>query len=490
MSSLQQSSIPTRVEAAEELLARRRARLHLADYVSYVKPEYKRSWFSDTVCAALDDFVHEVLAGKRPILVLQSAPQSGKSELVSRKFPAWLMGRFPGLRIGAASYSDELANTMAQDVRRTLASPQHQRLFPLPDVVMDRFAISRIGEFSSPGGTGSYLAVGIGAGLSGRPLDCGIIDDPTKDAQAALSETIKESQWNWYQSVFSTRLSDHSGQLIMATSWAQDDLVGRILNQFRGNPRLKHLRFPAINLPGETGYDPTLPEGSLCPEFRSVDFFLEQKALASAYWWAALYQQNPQPLGGNVFKTEGLRFYAPKDMPKRFDRVVCSWDCTFKDTNGTDFVVGQVWGRLGADAYLLDQMRARMSFRETVDRVIELRQRWPQTTEVLIEDKANGPAVIDVLKSHVPGIIPIEPDGSKLARAHAVTWIWEAGNVKVPYEQITPWMRDWISEVTMFPAAAHDDQVDSMTQALRRLYPLYGRLKIAQSAIDKAMGRG
>ena len=493
MSNLQPLSRPTKAltrhEAAEELLRRRKARARMADYILYVKPEYKRSWFSDAVCDALDDFSVDMLAGRRPILVLQSPPQSGKTELVSRKFPARLMGAFPNLRIGAASYSDELANTIAQDVRRTLSSPQHQRLFDYKDVPKDRYAISRIGEFTAPGGTGSYLGVGIGAGLSGRPLDCGIIDDPTKDAQAALSETIKESQWNWYQSVFSTRLSEKSGQLIMATSWAQDDLVGRILNHYRGNPRLKHLRFPAINRPGETGYDPTLPEGSLCPEFRSMEFFLEQKSLASAYWWAALYQQNPQPLGGNVFKTEGLRFYAPKDMPKRFDRVICSWDCTFKDTDGSDFVVGQVWGRSGANAYLLDQIRARMSFRETVDRVIELRQRWPQTTEILIEDKANGPAVIDVLKSHVPGIIPIETDGSKLARAHAVTWIWEAGNVLLPYEQITPWMREYISEITMFPAAAHDDQVDAMTMALRRLYPLYGKLKISQSAIDKAMGR-
>ena len=478
----------SKVEAARALARRRSARSGLAAYICFVKPDYHRSWFSDTVCSALDLFLEDVLAGKRPILVLQSPPQSGKSEIVSRKLPPYILSKYPDMRLGAASYSDELANTMAQDVRRTLASEEHQRLFPAV-TERDKYAISRIGEFTAPGGKGSYLAVGVGAGLTGRPLDIGLIDDPTKDAQAALSETIKESQWAWYQSVFSTRLSDRSGQIVMATSWAQDDLVGRILDQFRGNPRLRNLRFPAINAPDETGYDPMLPEGPLCPEFRSLEFFREQKALSSDYWWAALYQQNPKPLGGNVFKNEGLRYCAPKDLPTRFDRVINSWDCTFKDTDGTDFVVGQAWGKLGANAYLLDQIRARMSFSVTAKSVIELRERWPQTSAILIEDKANGPAVIDVLKAQVPGILAIEPDGSKLARAHAVTWIWEAGNVLLPYEQITPWMRGFITEVTMFPAAAHDDQVDAMTQALRYLYPLYGRLKIAQSAIDKAMGR-
>lgn len=474
--------------AASELLSRRRARRALADYIRYVKVDYQSSWFSDTVCSALDQFIADVQAGKRPLLVLQAPPQHGKSEIVSRKLPAYLLGRFPQWRVGAASYSDELANTMAQDVRRTLASQEHQRLFPV-SFERDKFAISRIGEFTAPGGTGSYLSVGVGSGLTGRPLDIGIIDDPTKDAAAALSETIKEGQWAWYQSVFTTRLSEQSGQVIMATSWAQDDLVGRILEQYRGDPRLKHLRFPAINTPDETGYDPLLPSGALCPELRTIEFLREQKSLSSDYWWAALYQQNPQPLGGNVFKHEGLRFYAPKDLPTRFDKIIDSWDCTFKDTDGTDFVVGQAWGKLGANSYLLEQIRARMSFSETVKSVILLRDRWTGTTEILIEDKANGPAVIDVLKAQVPGIIAIEPDGSKLARAHAITWIWEAGNILIPYEQIVSWVRGFITEITMFPAAAHDDQVDAMTQALRRLYPLYGRLQISQAAIDKALGR-
>ena len=480
--------LPTKREAAAELLRRREARRQLAAYINFTSPKYKQSGFSAAVCAALDMFIDDMQACRRPILVLQAPPQHGKSEIVSRKLPAFLLGRFPDWRVGAASYSDELAGAMAQDVRRNLAADEHKRLFPQP-AEKRRYDVNRTGEFTAPGGAGGYLGVGVGAGLTGRPVDIGIIDDPVKNEKEALSPTVKEGHWNWYQTVFTTRLSENSGQIIMATSWAEDDLPARICNHFKGDPRLTVLRFPAINLPGEVGYNPNLPQGPLVPELKSLAFLQEVKSLFSDYWWAALYQQSPRALGGNVFKETGLRYYLPKDLPAKFDKVLASWDCTFKDTDGTDFVVGQVWGKAGANAYLLAQVRARMSFTKTVKEVVALRAAWPRTKEVLIEDKANGPAVIDTLKASVPGIIPIEPDGSKLARAHAVTSYWEAGNVWIPHPDTAPWVKDLVGELTGFPAAANDDQVDALTQALRRLYPLFNKLKITQEAINKAMGR-
>ena len=481
--------LPTKREAAAELLRRREARRQLAAYITYTNPKYKQSGFSAAVCAALDLFLDDVQAGRRPILVLQAPPQHGKSEIVSRKLPAYILGRFPDWRVGGASYSDELANAMAQDVRRNLADDRHRKLFPQP-AEKRRYDVNRIGEFTAPGGSGGYLGVGVGAGLTGRPLDIGIIDDPVKNEKEALSPTVKEGHWNWYQSVFTTRLSENSGQIIMATSWAEDDLPGRVMSHFKGDPRLTVLRFPAINMRGEVGYNPQLPEGPLVPELHSLAKLQETKGLLSDYWWAALYQQNPRPLGGNVFKEDGVRYYLPKDLPAKFDKVLASWDCTFKDTDGTDYVVGQVWGKAGANSYLLAQVRQRMSFTKTVREVVTLREAWPRIREILIEDKANGPAVIDTLKASVPGIIPIEPDGSKLARAHAVSSYWEAGNVWLPHPDIAPWVKDLVAELTTFPASANDDQVDALTQALRRLYPLFNKLKITQEALNKAMGRG
>jgi predicted phage terminase large subunit-like protein len=130
-----------------------------------------------------------------------------------------------------------------------------------------------------------------------------------------------------------------------------------------------------------------------------------------------------------------------------------------------------------------------MSFTKTVGAVEELHIAWPRARKILIEDKANGPAVIDTLKAHVPGIVPVEPDGSKLARAHAVTAYWEAKNIWLPHPDIAPWVKGLVSELTAFPAAANDDQVDALSQALRELYPLVGKMNISRDAISKIAGR-
>ena len=218
----------------------------------------------------------------------------------------------------------------------------------------------------------------------------------------------------------------------------------------------------------------------------------------SDYWWSALYQQNPKPAGGNVFKEIGIQFYFPKDLPDRFDLVIDSWDCTFKDTDGTDFVCGGKWGKRGANAYLLAVRHKRMSFTDTAASVKELAEQRPIPAEVLIEDKANGPAVIDFLKKNgTPRLIAVEPDGSKLARAHAVTSVWEARNVFIPHPQTAPWVTgstktdhyiscSYLAELTGFPAAKNDDWVDMTTQALRRLYPFFGALQISSEALKRA----
>lgn len=476
----------TLIDAAKRLEIRRRARAYLLDYIVCTSPDYKLSLFAQQVCEALDRFLQEVKAGKRPILILQAPPQHGKSEIVSRKLPAFVLGSEPSFRIAAASYSSSLADSMSLDVRRNLASPAHLKLFPVTSEKR-KYTVNRNGEFTAPCGTGSYISDGIGGGFTGKPADIFIIDDPIKNNEEALSVVTKESVWNWYQSTCKTRMSKDSGQIIMATRWAEDDLSGRIIEQYAKDPRLTLLSFPAINLETEVGYNPSLPEGALVPELHPLSQLKELKNELSDYWWSALYQQSPKALGGNVFKEIGIQYYWPKDLPEKWDMVIDSWDCTFKDTDGTDFVVGQKWGKRKTDSYLLVQVRNRMSFTKTCVEVETLATTEPYPRGgVLIEDKANGPAVIDFLKKIVSGLIAIEPDGSKLARAHAVTSVWEARNIFLPHPDWCPWVKALIGELTGFPAAAHDDQVDALTQALRKLYPLFGRLKISSEALAAA----
>ncbi|CAM8170846.1 phage terminase large subunit [Morganella morganii] len=453
------------VDLFDEEVRREIARRSLHEFIQYINPEYITSHFSETVCASLDNFLIEMMAGKRPILILGAPPQHGKSDIVSRYLPAYFFGKHPDKRVGALSYSSDLAGDMNADVQRIMSSDEYRILFPeswLGNKPTDGVAVKRNTEaFSIANHKGTYVCAGVGGPLTGKKVDLGIIDDPIKNAKEALSPTVKKSIWNWYASTFKTRLSRNSGEIIMATRWATDDLSGQVIEKA---PKTRIMAFPAINEKGE----------ALVPELHPLDKLLETKAILGDYFWSAMYQQKPKPGDGQIFHEEFARYYLPKDLPDTFDEVIHSWDMTFKDSDGTDYVVGQVWGKKGANAYLLYQIRKRMSFTETLKAVKLLAEKYPQARRKLVEDKANGPAVIDSLKSTVSGLVPVEPDGSKIARAHACTAEWEAGNVWLPHKDIAPWITETVEEITTFPFAGHDDTVDAMTQALRYLFQKRG----------------
>lgn len=156
-------------------------------------------------------------------------------------------------------------------------------------------------------------------------------------------------------------------------------------------------------------------------------------------------------------------------LPRLFDRQAQSWDCTFKDTETSDYVSGQVWGKKRADFYLLDRHHERMGIVETMKAIKVMCNKWPKARGIYIEDKANGTAVIEMLKKKISGIVPVTPDGGKEVRANAVAPLWEAGNIYLPHPLICPWVNDFIDELVAFPNAEHDDDVDSMTQLLNKM---------------------
>ena len=147
-----------------------------------------------------------------------------------------------------------------------------------------------------------------------------------------------------------------------------------------------------------------------------------------------------------------------------------SWDLSFKGEQSSSYVVGQVWGLYGSDMILYDQVRAKLTFPETIEQFRKLTARWPHATRKLVEDKANGPALIASLGSQIPGILPVQPDGTKEARAHAVSPLLEAGNVCLPHPSLAPWIEAFVEECSAFPKGAYDDQVDCCTQALKALH--------------------
>ena len=183
--------------------------------------------------------------------------------------------------------------------------------------------------------------------------------------------------------------------------------------------------------------------------------------------WNSLFQGHPTAAEGNIFKRAWMKYY-----PERlefYDEYIQSWDCAFKDESDSDFVAGQVWGRRGADYYLLDRVKERMNLPETCHAIEQMSAKWPKTSAKLVEDKANGPAVIQILQTLIPGLIPINPDGGKVARANAVSPSFESGNVYLPDASIAPWVVEYVDELCAFPNGTNDDEVDATTQVLNRL---------------------
>lgn len=309
--------------------------------------------------------------------------------------------------------------------------------------------------FEIVGHAGAYRSCGVGGGITGQGADILIIDDPIKDRAQAGSKTIRDSIWDWYTSTAYTRLSPGGGVIVMATRWHTDDLIGRLIQRMGEGDTFRIVNYPAIaehdELHRKAGE-------ALHPERYPLSTLLQSQKTIGSRDWEALYQQHPVPDGGALFKLEWFRRWTATSLPPEFDHTLMSWDMTFKDSKNSDYVVGQVWGKKGPNFYLLDQVRGQWDFVKTKEMVRVLAHKWPRVVRKLVEDKANGSAVISELKSTVSGFVPITPTESKEARASSVTPYFEAGNVFIPEDSAAPWVPHYVSELLEFPAGSHDDQ--------------------------------
>ncbi|MFD4968953.1 phage terminase large subunit [Streptomyces sp. NPDC058424] len=401
---------------------------------------------------------------------LVHAASRGKSERTSRRFPLWLLVRNPELRIAIVSYEMGVARRWGRAIRNDIAEHPELGLTVRADT-------SAAHEWQLEGHRGGVYSVGIGGALTGRPVDVLLIDDPLKGRKEADSATYRQACKDFYTDTARTRLAPDALQIIIQTRWHEDDLSGWLL----AGPSGHEWRY--INVPAQADADDD-PLGRAPGEYlisargRTAADWEATKRDVGSRTWAALYQGHPAPAEGSLFKRSHWRWYnAPRAMRREdgtmwvhgADELIQSWDMAFKDARKSDFVIGQVWARFGAEVYLLDQIRDRLDFPATAQAVKALSAKWPQTHAKLVEDKANGPAIIAQLRSVVPGLIPINPRDSKYARASAVAPFVESGNVYLPDPSLAPWIDDYVVEHTSFPNASHDDQVDCTSQALDRL---------------------
>jgi predicted phage terminase large subunit-like protein len=454
------------------------ARDSLLAYTIATMPGFRVGRHHRLIASALE----RVERGACRRLMIWAPPRHTKSELASVRFPAWYLGRNPGKFVISMSYGQSLADTFGRAVRNLIRDPVHRATFPGCSLRGDSKAASR---FHTERG-GVYHALGFDGSVTGKGAHALIIDDPVKNADDASSESYREKQKVTFARDLKTRLQPDAAIVVVQTRWHEDDLSGWLLRE--SSDPWEVICLPALaeetNALGQPDPLGRAPGEALWPEWysvRALEEIRDQPGMGSGWW--ALYQQRPRPETGGLLQKAWWKRWrrtpCPPEMagawvelPKRdaFDEITLSWDMAFKGTAKSDFVVGQAWGRIGrARFFLLDQVRGRWDFPETVRQCEAFAKRWSTAREVLIEDKANGPAVIQSLSTKIPRLIAIAPEGGKVARVHAIAPLVQAGNVFIPDDVEATWAPGFVAEASDFPSGVNDDQVDTMSQALNRL---------------------
>lgn len=405
--------------------------------------------------------------GEVPRLVINIPPGHMKSLLVSVFFPAWMWTHRPSWRSLFSSYGHDLAVRDSVRCRTIIESDQYRQWYPHVCLSDDE---NRKDSFNNTLG-GARRCTSVGGSVIGWRGDAVVCDDPI-NATDVRSVPTREAVIEWWDKAMSSRLNDmrKGVRVIIMQRLHEQDLTGHVLKQ----GGYEHLCLPSefeperrsVTLRG-SWTDPRTKAGEiLFPEMFPPGVLARARIDLGSDGFAGQHQQRPFPADGGMLKSTWWRYW--KTAPK-CEVVIQSWDMAFKGTQTSDYVVGQVWGRNGANYYLLDQIRGRYDAPATIKAVRDLTARWPNTLIKLVEDAANGTAVVALLKSEIEGLLAVKPDGGKESRAAAISPLIEAGNVYLPDPEQHPWVKDFTAECTAFPKSVNDDQVDAMSQGLNRL---------------------
>ncbi len=465
------------ITVTEQEITAELARRNVIDFCIAAKHDYIPAWFHRTI----GDYLGAVVAGEIKRLMIMMPPRHGKSEVCSRTFPAWFLGyrNCEQRSIIAASYNQKLARTFGRAARNKVASPLFSEVF---GETLDRTEGSAAADWTLTNGN-AYSAAGVNGGITGLGASVFLIDDPIKDRKQADSATYRENLKDWYKEVALTRLTPDGAMIIIMTRWHYDDLVGWLLNEPEWqDEEFEILRFPAIQTEQDSNdprpYDRREPGQALWPERYSLERLEKIEEGLGPLSFNCLYQQTPNVEGGKVLDiNDFVQDYELGDINIPtfdddcsvrgipFQRVVSSWDTAFESKKTADYSVGTIWGDTGREYYLLDIVRGRWRFPQLKKKMIETHKKWKEDA-ILIESKASGKDLLYALQdeSNLP-VQPVNPVVDKVARAAAVSGRFEAGRVHAPRR--APWLRVYLTELEHFPEVAHDDQVDSTTQAIR-----------------------
>jgi len=382
--------------------------------------EPKNAYLHNSHIGLIAEHLEAVNQGDIKRLIINIPPRYMKSLCVSVMWPVWTWIQNPELRWIFASYSQSLATKHSIDRRQLIQSQWFQnrwsKLFKLTEDQNQKT------EFMN-NRRGHMISTSVGGTATGKGGDIIVVDDPHNPLEAS-SDLLRKKAIDFFDQTLTTRLDNKkNGSIVVVMQRLhEEDLTGHLLEQGDWT----HLCIPSIaesktiySFPVSKKEKIYVDNEALFPNRENIADLEKQKRALGSIAFAAQYQQRPTPAEGALIKKSWLRFYS--DIPQKFDEVIQSWDLSFKDSENSDYVVGQVWGRIGANKYLLDQVRERLSFPDTIRVFKNMTAKWPKAYRKLIEDKANGPAIISALKNEISGIIAVNPTESKRARLSAIT---------------------------------------------------------------------
>ena len=479
---------PAEIELASRLLSRRK----FLPFVQRINPRYNAGWVHEDICRRLEKFSDDVAKGLSPRLMLLMPPRSGKSELTSRSFPPWHLGRHPDHEIIACSYNVSLAMSFSKKVKEVLEDPAFHPVFDIRLNPNNQSAE----EWTIDGTRGGYVAAGVGGGITGKGCHILIIDDPLKNAEEADSADTREKLWDWYGSTAYTRLAPGGGVLVVQTWWHDDDLAGRLQVAMAADDEADQftvVKYPAISEADEyLDYDTDLivfePPANgrllrnkgeaLHPARYDLKAMLQIKRTISPRFWSALYQQNPVPDDGAYFLKENFR-RAPLPHISRCN-VFIAWDFAISEKKLNDYTVGTVMLQDDDDVlHIAEVVRFKSGDGLFIcEAILSLSKKWYSPSQQLgFEDGQIWRAIETLLKKRMkerreyPPITVLKPISDKLARARPLQGRMQQGMVS--FNNDAEWYDSCRTEMLRFPAGAHDDQVDSISWA-------------TQMAIDRA----
>jgi predicted phage terminase large subunit-like protein len=472
--------------------------------VELTERETKRTNFLPFVKSMWSDFIegehHRIMArafdriasGELKRLIVNMPPRHTKSEFASYLFPAYLVGRNPGLKIIQATHTADLAVRFGRKIRDLVDSQQYRKVFPNVELNPESKAAGRWETRTKDGKmNGEYFASGVGGALAGRGADLFIIDDPHSE-QDAMSKTALEDAYEWYMTGPRQRLQPGGAIVMVMTRWSKRDLTGRVIKKMMENEDAD--QWEIIELPA------ILPSGKpLWPNYWPLVELEKIKASISPSKWAAEYLQNPTGEGASIINRDWVKIWKAKSAPA-VDYIIQSYDTAFLKSERADFTAITTWGVFypegkieeelygGQEAHLilLNSVKERFSFPELKECALKEYNAWEPDT-VIIEGKASGMPLTQELRAvgiPVQNYIPSK-GGDKVARVNACTPLFSGGYVWFP--EIN-WAEEVVDELCDFPNGEHDDLVDSTTQALMR-FRQGGFLSLASDYEDEPIYR-